>query len=117
MDKVINGGKQASGLNFNMDGSRLAAISLNQMGNNKTLYPFIHLYQQSKNERVLLEYLTTACCPVYWETTLISLKQNADAVDACGACCVIVACAGIYLIKIYGCCLYPKACNANQHQQ
>lgn len=82
VDKVINGGKQAGGLNFNMDGSRLAAISLNEMGNNKTLYPFIHLYQQSKNERVLLEYLTTACCPVYWETTLISLKQTINTVEA-----------------------------------
>ncbi|MGY4535931.1 2-polyprenyl-6-methoxyphenol hydroxylase-like FAD-dependent oxidoreductase [Mucilaginibacter sp. UYNi724] len=78
VDKVISGGKQAAGLAFNMGGKQLAAITLRDMGDTQTLYPFIHLYQQSKNERTLLEYLTTACCPVYWETTLISLKQNID---------------------------------------
>ncbi|MCO5937246.1 FAD-dependent monooxygenase [Mucilaginibacter sp. RB4R14] len=81
IDKVISGGKQAGGMAFNMGGELLAAITLKDVGNTQTLYPFIHLYQQSKNERTLLEYLTTACCPVYWETTLISLKQNKDTVE------------------------------------
>lgn len=81
VDKVISGGKQAGGLSFNMGGEQLASITLKDLGNTQTLYPFIHLYQQSKNERILLDYLTTACCPVYWETTLISLKQNKDTVE------------------------------------
>jgi 2-polyprenyl-6-methoxyphenol hydroxylase-like FAD-dependent oxidoreductase len=37
---------------------------------------------QSKNERILLEYLTLNCCPVYWETSLNTLKPNSDGVDA-----------------------------------
>jgi 2-polyprenyl-6-methoxyphenol hydroxylase-like FAD-dependent oxidoreductase len=82
IDKVLSGGKQAGGLSFNMDGGQLAGIALKDLGDTKTLFPFIHLYQQSKNERTLLEYLTTACCPVYWETTLTGLKQNNGAVEA-----------------------------------
>jgi 2-polyprenyl-6-methoxyphenol hydroxylase-like FAD-dependent oxidoreductase len=80
VDKVLSGGKQAGGLSFNMGGGQLAGIALKDLGNTQTLYPFIHLYQQSKNERTLLNYLTIACCPVYWETTLISLKQNKDTI-------------------------------------
>ncbi|QHS54467.1 FAD-dependent oxidoreductase [Mucilaginibacter sp. 14171R-50] len=76
VDKIISEGKQAGGLAFNMGGEQLVSISLKDMGEPQTLFPFIHLYPQSKNERALLEYLTTACCPVYWETTLISLTRN-----------------------------------------
>ncbi|RYU86889.1 monooxygenase [Mucilaginibacter terrigena] len=82
IDKVLNGGKQAGGLSFNMGGEQLVSLSLKEMGDTQTLFPFIHLYQQSKNERTLLEYLTTACCPVYWETTLVGLKQDTGAVTA-----------------------------------
>ncbi|GGH17321.1 FAD-dependent monooxygenase [Mucilaginibacter phyllosphaerae] len=78
VDKVLEGGKQAGGLALYTEGEQAATISLKDVGKTDTLYPFIHLYQQSKNERALLDYLTTACCPVYWETTLISLKQNKD---------------------------------------
>ena len=31
---------------------------------------------------MLLDYLTLNCCPVYWETTLTSLNQNAEQVTA-----------------------------------
>jgi 2-polyprenyl-6-methoxyphenol hydroxylase-like FAD-dependent oxidoreductase len=81
IDKIIKEGKQAAGLSFNMGGEQLATLSLNDIGDTETLFPFILLYQQSKNERLLLDYLTQACCPVYWETTLISLKQNKDSVE------------------------------------
>ena len=78
IDKVIDGGKQAGGVSFNEDGQQVATLLMQDMGNTQTLFPFIHLYQQSKNERVLLEYLTQACCPVYWETSLTTLIQNKD---------------------------------------
>ena len=81
IDKVISGGTQAGGLSFNMEGEELASIALKDEGDSKTLFPFIHLYQQSKNERTLLDYLTTACCPVYWQTTLINLKQNKGSME------------------------------------
>jgi 2-polyprenyl-6-methoxyphenol hydroxylase-like FAD-dependent oxidoreductase len=76
IDRVMAGGKQADGLVLNQDGKAVASISMTDVGKQQTLFPFIHLYQQSKNERLLLDFLTQNCCPVYWDTTLISLKQT-----------------------------------------
>lgn len=77
IDRIISGGKQAEGVSFNREGKRIAGFSLNNVGQGQTLFPFIELYQQSKNERLLLDYLTLNCCPVYWNTTLISMSQTA----------------------------------------
>jgi|SRR5579872_1904921 len=81
IDKVIPNGKPTRGLSFNEGGKEIASISLNDVGDGKTLYPYVFLYQQSKNERLLLDYLTTNCCPVYWDTSLISLQQKVDGAD------------------------------------
>ena len=82
IDKVIANGKQAEGACFVTDGDQAASLSFQNVGENQTLFPYILMYQQSKNERLLLDYLTLNCCPVYWNTTLISLKQNSDGVEA-----------------------------------
>lgn len=81
IDTIIKGGKRADGVVFNQDGKETAALSLNNVGDGQTPFPFVHLYQQSKNERLLLDYLTVNCCPVYWNTTLVSLEQNVEAVS------------------------------------
>ena len=78
IDKVLEGGKQARGLNYNLHGKPVAAFALANMAEKQTSFPFIHLFQQSKNERVLLDYLTQACCPVYWNTSLVTLTQNSN---------------------------------------
>jgi len=77
IDHIIENGKKAIGLSFNREGQNIASFSLANVGEGQTPFPFIELYQQSKNERLLLDYLTINCCPVYWGTTLISLKQTA----------------------------------------
>ncbi|RYD91711.1 MAG: hypothetical protein EOP54_22000, partial [Sphingobacteriales bacterium] len=75
VDKLLQEGKKAKGLAYHKDGKYLAGLDLSQVGNDQTLFPYILLYPQSKNERVLLDYLTQAACPVYWQTSLVSLKQ------------------------------------------
>jgi 2-polyprenyl-6-methoxyphenol hydroxylase-like FAD-dependent oxidoreductase len=82
IDRVISGGKKAGGMEFNLDGKPGALLSLTRLGDTQTLFPFVHMFQQNKNERVLLEYLTTACCPVYWETSLTALVKNKDTITA-----------------------------------
>ncbi len=77
VDRVIKDGKQADGVIFNENGKQLAKLSLGNVGEGQTPFPFILLYQQSKNERLLLDFLTLNCCPVYWKTDLIALKQTA----------------------------------------
>jgi 2-polyprenyl-6-methoxyphenol hydroxylase-like FAD-dependent oxidoreductase len=81
-EKVVAGGKQAGGLIFNVNGKQAASISLVGAGNGQTAFPYVLMYQQYKNERTLLEYLTQNTCPVYWDTSLITLKQGAGYAEA-----------------------------------
>jgi 2-polyprenyl-6-methoxyphenol hydroxylase-like FAD-dependent oxidoreductase len=80
-DAVINGGKPADGLIFNYDGHQQAKLLFDNFGQDITPFPYVHIYQQSKNERALLTYLTQHSCPVYWNTTLISLQQGTGVVN------------------------------------
>jgi 2-polyprenyl-6-methoxyphenol hydroxylase-like FAD-dependent oxidoreductase len=82
VDHIIKDGKRAQGASFNINGKEAAKFSLANVGEGQTMFPFIELYQQSKNERLLLDYLTKNCCPVYWNTTLSSLKQTGQQVEA-----------------------------------
>ncbi len=81
IDRIMPNGKQAGGVAFNEDGKVLAELSLENTGEGETKFPFVLLYQQSKNERLLLDFLTTNCCPVYWDTSLVSLKQTLGRVE------------------------------------
>src|SRR6185437_14812951 len=65
IDGVIKNGNPVKGASFNINGKEKARFRLTDIGNGQTPYPFLLLYQQSKNERVLLDYLTLNCCPVY----------------------------------------------------
>jgi len=81
VEPVISGGKQAKGLNFNYAGKQAATFIISDVGQGLTPYPYVHIYQQSKNERALLNYLTEHSCPVYWKTTLLSLQQGTGVVN------------------------------------
>lgn len=80
IDRVIENGKQARGVIFNEGGGPVASLTMGNIGDGQTPFPYILLYPQSKNERVLLDYLTQNTCPVYWETTVTTLKQTAEQV-------------------------------------
>src|SRR4051812_49117263 len=71
IEGVLNNGNPVKGASFNIDGKQRAKFELAGIGGDQTPYPFLLLYQQYKNERSLLEYLTLNCCPVYWNTSLI----------------------------------------------
>ncbi|HVW96419.1 MAG TPA: FAD-dependent monooxygenase [Mucilaginibacter sp.] len=73
---VIKNGKQAEEVVFNENGKPAANFVMENMGEEETPFPYILLYPQSRNERALLDYLTWNTCPVYWGTTLTSLKQD-----------------------------------------
>jgi len=81
VDTLLNGGKKATGIFLTQEGKRVAKLSLQNIGEPKTLFPFVLMYQQSKNERLLLDYLTQNCCPVYWDTSLISFEQKQDKIE------------------------------------
>lgn len=82
IDQVLRDGQIAAGVTFNEDGKQKASLSFHNIGEDDTLYPYVFIYPQSKNERVLLDYLTQHACPVYWNTSLVSLDQQAGYVTA-----------------------------------
>lgn len=81
VDKVLPNGKPAKGVAFNNDGRQAAKLPITNIGEGQTPYPYVFLFQQYKNEKVLLDYLTLSCCPVYWNTTLVSMNQKTDGAD------------------------------------
>jgi 2-polyprenyl-6-methoxyphenol hydroxylase-like FAD-dependent oxidoreductase len=76
VDRILKEGKKAQGITFSREGKQLAGFSFTHVGEGQTPFPFIELYPQSRNEKMLLAFLTAHCCPVYWQTTLLSLKQS-----------------------------------------
>jgi 2-polyprenyl-6-methoxyphenol hydroxylase-like FAD-dependent oxidoreductase len=77
-DELLLHSTHAEGVKLYQQGKEAAALSLAEAGLGQTLFPHIYLYEQSKNERLLLNDLTRHCCPVYWDTTLTGLVQHAD---------------------------------------
>lgn len=81
-DRALQEGIQAESLSVQNDDGELVNLSLKNLGKNSTLFPFVHLFEQSKNERLLLSFLTQNCCPVYWDTTLEDLFQEENLLKA-----------------------------------
>jgi 2-polyprenyl-6-methoxyphenol hydroxylase-like FAD-dependent oxidoreductase len=77
VDKVLKASKAAVGAVINQESHVVASLTLDGIGEGQTPFPYIYMYQQSKTERLLLDYLTLNCCPVYWNITLLSVEQDA----------------------------------------
>ncbi len=82
IDRVIAGSKAVAGAVINQEGLPVASLALEGIGDGQTAFPYIYMYQQSKTERLLLDYLTLNCCPVYWNTSLLGIEQNVGRVTA-----------------------------------
>lgn len=54
----------------------LGVLDFTRMDTTRTAFPFIHRIKQTEIEKQLLTRLTENACPVGWETTLESLKQD-----------------------------------------
>ncbi len=81
-DQALQEGIQAESVSIQNDDGELVNLSLKNLGKNSTLFPFVHLLEQSKNERLLLGFLTQNCCPVYWNTSLEEIIQEENQVKA-----------------------------------
>jgi 2-polyprenyl-6-methoxyphenol hydroxylase-like FAD-dependent oxidoreductase len=81
LKRVLSEGKQARGVTLNQDGKKVASLLLDDMGEPRTMFPYLFMFPQNKNERVLLDYLTQNCCPVYWNTTLTGMTPHIGHVD------------------------------------
>lgn len=64
------------------DGTISARLDFSDFGGKLSPFPFILVFEQSKNERLLYEYLQEKGKDVQWQTELENLTQDADGVKA-----------------------------------
>jgi 2-polyprenyl-6-methoxyphenol hydroxylase-like FAD-dependent oxidoreductase len=81
-DRALQEGIQVETVSIRNDREELIKLSLQNLGQNTTPFPFVHLLEQSKNERLLLDFLTQNCCPVYWNTSLSDFLQDENSITA-----------------------------------
>ena len=79
-DTAIQYGKPIRAVTINQKNKQLALISLKNVGEGLTPYPYLLSYKQNENEQLLLNYLSQNCCPVYWDTELININQDENRV-------------------------------------
>jgi len=81
-DQALQEGIPAETISIQNDEEEMVRLSLQNLGQNATPFPFIQMLEQSKNERLLLGFLTLNCCPVYWNTTLTDFSQDETSIKA-----------------------------------
>ncbi len=75
-DDVMQNSNTATGLCFWRDGKRISEARLEDFGEDITPFHFITIYEQSKNEALLYNYLKQHGKDVSWQTTLLSYVQR-----------------------------------------
>ena len=81
-DEAVKQGTKVQQAAFHFESEETKLIDFTQIDQINTEFPFVLVLPQHKTERLLLNYLTSKTCPVYWNTTLISLQQSDEKVTA-----------------------------------
>ena len=79
---AVANGKMLQQAEFMHDGKTDARFDFSDFGGQLSPFPFFLVYEQSKNERLLYEYLQEHGKDVRWQTELESLTQDSDGVKA-----------------------------------
>jgi 2-polyprenyl-6-methoxyphenol hydroxylase-like FAD-dependent oxidoreductase len=82
VDRALELGKRGTGGNIWADRQRRARVGLSDAGEKVTPYPFLLVLGQDDNERIMGDHLRELGSSVQWNTELVSLTQQADAVTA-----------------------------------
>jgi 2-polyprenyl-6-methoxyphenol hydroxylase-like FAD-dependent oxidoreductase len=77
LDKIaVEEGNIAKGMILHRDTEEIARIDLWNLGAGESAFPYILILEQSKTEKILLDFLTSQTCPVYWNTQLSDVHQT-----------------------------------------
>ncbi|MGV3587261.1 MAG: FAD-dependent monooxygenase [Adhaeribacter sp.] len=80
--EALQEGHPATGLNFIIKGRWVQNINLQGIGEGQSPYPFMCILEQSKTEKLLLQYLAQYHIQVDWNTELQELTQDETQVKA-----------------------------------
>lgn len=75
-EQVLKEGNIAKGMIIHQDTEKIAKIDLSNLGQGKSNFPYVLILEQSKTERILVDYLTANTCPIYWNTQLLDVYQT-----------------------------------------
>ncbi|PSL44272.1 2-polyprenyl-6-methoxyphenol hydroxylase-like FAD-dependent oxidoreductase [Chitinophaga niastensis] len=79
-DEFIALGKQTKAINYLVKGKVTEHIPLSAFGKGLTAFPFLLMLEQSRTERLLVNFLEKQGYEVEWETELIAFTQDTNAV-------------------------------------
>jgi len=77
-DQVLADGQQNGGIVLYRNGKQTGSVNLINVGENKGPFPFMMMYEQSKNETLLYNNLLAQNRSVQWNTTINSIEKVND---------------------------------------
>ena len=75
-DQIMADGQPNDGVNLYKRGRKVATVQVVDKDEKRTPFPFLMMYEQSKNERLLYDHLLSQHRRVQWETTVQSIRLN-----------------------------------------
>jgi 2-polyprenyl-6-methoxyphenol hydroxylase-like FAD-dependent oxidoreductase len=102
-DQILADGQSGDGMNFFRNGKHAGSVKLINSDEKASPFPFLMIYEQSKNEAILYKNLLAHNREVQWNTTIThiekegeiySLKATRDGVETTFQCTWLVACDG-----------------------
>ena len=80
-DAAVEAGQVCGLLHMLVDGKTIGQVNLEKMGEGKSPYPYMLILEQSKNEKILHDYLTQAGESVHWNTEMIDFAETESGVS------------------------------------
>lgn len=77
LDQIaLKEGNIIEGLTVHEDAGEIMHLDLTSPGKSITPFPYVLTLEQSRTERILLDFLTSKACPVYWNTELTDVTLS-----------------------------------------
>jgi 2-polyprenyl-6-methoxyphenol hydroxylase-like FAD-dependent oxidoreductase len=76
--EAVKQGEILKKIQFIIKGKKLTELSLGNIGEGMSQFPYLLVLEQSKNERLLYDYLTHNGGEVLWQTEMVSIKKSEE---------------------------------------
>lgn len=82
VDTFLEGGYAAKAVNFVAKGKVRGHVPLATFGKNLTKYPFVFMHEQSKTEKIFIEFLKKHNKHIKYDTEVVSLTEQEEEIEA-----------------------------------
>src|ERR1022692_4209024 len=79
-EKAINEGQVTTAMNFFYKGKQKASVNIAGLGNGLSPFPYALSLEQSKTEKLLVDYLSANQKEIQWKSEFIHFEQNENGV-------------------------------------